>query len=148
MLFRYNNEKRRIKEAFRKVDYEYPLELARLASENGCDQFLLISALGANAKSKVFYNRIKGEIEEAISQLKFKGTHIFRPSLLLGNRSERRMGEKAAIVASKYLSFGLVGPLKKFKPVEAETVARGMFETAKKSMTGINYIESGEIIKF
>jgi uncharacterized protein YbjT (DUF2867 family) len=69
-------------EAFRRVDFTYVHELARLASRHRAGQFLLVSALGANRQSRVFYNRVKGEVEEAVRKLPFDGVHIFRPSLL------------------------------------------------------------------
>ena len=71
------------KEAFRKVDYEYPLQLAKAASENGAEKFALISAMGANTKSFFFYNRVKGQVEEALREFPFKTTCIFRPSTFL-----------------------------------------------------------------
>ncbi len=74
------------KEAFRKVDFEYPVELARLLKVNGANQFLMVTALGADKHSKIFYNRVKGEVEDAISETGFTAIHIFRPSLLVGPR--------------------------------------------------------------
>ena len=123
-------------EAFRVVDYTYPLESAKLAARQGAGQYLLITALGANAKSSVFYNRVKGEVEEAIGKLPLKSLHIFRPSLLLGNRQESRTGEKIAIAVMKPLGFLLAGPLKKYRGIQARTVAQAMLRTAKQSVAG------------
>lgn len=89
------------KEAFRKVDYDYPLALARVTKSQGASQYLLVSALGADKHSKIFYNRVKGEVEEAIGQVSFRSLHILRPSLLLGERTEERAGEGAATVFFK-----------------------------------------------
>ena len=123
-------------EAFRVVDYTYPLESAKLAARQGAGQYLLITALGADAKSSVFYNRVKGEVEEAIGKLPLKSLHIFRPSLLLGNRQESRTGEKIATAVMKPLGFLLAGPLKKYRGIQARTVAQAMLRTAKQSVAG------------
>jgi uncharacterized protein YbjT (DUF2867 family) len=123
-------------EAFRVVDYEYPLESAKLAARQGAGQYLLITALGADAKSSVFYSRVKGEVEEAVGRLPLKSLHIFRPSLLLGNRQESRTGEKIAIAVMKPLGFLLAGPLKKYRGIEARTVAQAMLRTAKRNVAG------------
>ncbi len=85
------------REAFRRVDFEYPLEIARITRQNGAGTFLLVSALNADPNSKIFYNRVKGEVEEAIQALNFPTTFIFRPSLLLGERKENRPGRKSAV---------------------------------------------------
>ena len=79
--------------AFRKVDYEIPLQVAQIAKENGAVKFMLVSSMGADASSKIFYSKVKGELEEALAKLNFKSLLIFRPSILLGNRKEKRTGE-------------------------------------------------------
>ncbi len=132
-------------EAFRKVDYQYPLEIARMAFHLGATQYLLVSALGANAKSSIFYNRVKGEVEDAISHLGFKSLHIFRPSLLLGPRAETRSGEDAAKVF--YKLFGFLFPLR-YKAIEGVKVARAMLAFAKTEESGIFFHESAELQKF
>lgn len=133
------------KEAFYKVDFHYPLQIAKTAQEQGASQFLLVSALGANIKSKIFYNRVKGEIEVAVSSIPFKGINIFQPSLLLGNRKEKRTGEAIAQGISNVVSFLLVGPLKKYKPIHAKTVAEGMLKIAKQGLNGFYIFESDQI---
>ncbi len=135
-------------EAFRVVDYAYPLESAKLAVRQGAGQYLIITALGANARSSVFYNRVKGEVEEAISKLPIKSLHIFRPSLLLGNRQESRPGEKIAIAVMKPLGFLLAGPLKKYRGIEARTVAQAMLRTAKRNLPGRHAYDSDVIREF
>jgi len=132
-------------EAFSKVDFHYPHEIARLASQSGAEQFLLVSAMGADVNSKIFYNRVKGEVERAISELPFYGIQIFRPSLLLGNRQEFRFGEKIAKLLMPAFSFLLAGGLRKYRPIAAETVAVAMVETAKLNLKGINVFESNQI---
>lgn len=132
-------------EAFRKVDFTYAHEAAQLAANNGATQFLLVSSLGADAKSPVFYNRIKGEIEAAVSLLNFTSVSIFRPSLLLGERSEFRLGERLAEPVAKALSFFLIGGLRKYRAIEAHTVAVAMIEIAKMKIEGVNVYESDRI---
>ena len=102
-------------EAFRKVDFTYAYEAAQLAVANGAEQFLLVSSLGADANSSVFYSRVKGELELAVSALPFTAVSIFQPSLLLGERAEFRLGERLAEPFAKALSFLLLGPLKKYR---------------------------------
>jgi uncharacterized protein YbjT (DUF2867 family) len=131
--------------AFRKVDFTYPTELARLCVEGGSEQFLIVSALGANAKSSIFYNRVKGEVEDTIARLPFKGIQIFRPSLLLGEREEFRRGERLAQQASKLLSPLFVGALAKYRPVAAREVAAAMLEVAIDCPAGVNLFESDRI---
>ncbi|HEY3429560.1 MAG TPA: NAD(P)H-binding protein [Cyclobacteriaceae bacterium] len=130
------------KEAFRKVDFDYPVEVARLSKNQGATQYLLISALGADKNSKIFYNKVKGEVEEAIAQLSFRSFHIFRPSLLLGDRTEERAGEGAATIFFKV--FGLLIPAR-YKAIDSAKVARGMLASAKLNEAGIFFHESKEL---
>ncbi len=132
-------------EAFRKVDFTYLVESARLAMQQGAAQFLLVSSLGANAKSSVFYNRIKGEVEVAIAASDISSVQIFRPSLLLGQRAEVRTGEVIGEKISRAISFLLVGPLRKYRPIEACTVAAAMIVMAKQAVAGIHIYESDRI---
>jgi Predicted nucleoside-diphosphate-sugar epimerases len=132
-------------EAFYKIDFTYAHESARIAQQNGAKQFLLVSALGADAGSRIFYNRVKGELEAAVSLLPFKGTQIFRPSLLLGQRAEFRRGEQIAEKAAKIFSFAFIGPLKKYRPIHARDVARAMLSVAKEEPSGVNIFESEKI---
>lgn len=133
------------REAFREVDFTYQYEVARAAAANGAEQLLLVSALGANARSAVFYNRVKGELEEAVSKLPLAGVQIFRPSLLLGERAEFRLGERVAELPMRYVSFLMVGPLAKFRPVHARTVAKAMLLIARQRPQGTNIFESDRI---
>jgi uncharacterized protein YbjT (DUF2867 family) len=132
-------------EAFRKVDFTYPVESARLAMQQGAAQFLLVSSLGADAKSSVFYSRTKGEVERAIAASDLSSVQIFRPSLLLGERTEVRSGERIAEKVSRALSFLLIGPLRKYRPIEARAVAAAMIAVAKQSANGIHIYESDRI---
>ncbi len=127
------------KEAFRKVDFDYPLELAKILKTNGAKQYLLISALGSNKNSGIFYNRVKGEVEEAIAKVGYDSFYIFKPSLLVGPRKEQRAGEDAAKIF--YKIFGFIIP-KKYKEIESIKVARAMLAEAKQNLPGIFVYES------
>ncbi|SFS69948.1 NAD(P)H-binding protein [Marininema halotolerans] len=135
------------KEAFRKVDLEYPLALAQLAKEHQSKRFLIISSLGADSKSSFFYNRIKGELETGLHQLHLSSLHILQPSLLLGERKEKRPGENFAGQWMPRLSFLLQGPLKKYRAIHAHTVAKAMYTIAQGEETGERIYLSDEIAK-
>ena len=126
-------KKARSKEAFRRVDFDYPLGLAQVTKKAGATQFHLVSALGADAKSSIFYNKVKGEVEQAISNVTFQSFHIYRPSLLLGPRQEERSGEQAAVIFFKI--FGFLVPAK-YKPIDSVKIARAMIDFAKKEQPG------------
>jgi uncharacterized protein YbjT (DUF2867 family) len=130
------------KEAFRKIDYDYPKEIGWVTKANGAKQYLLVSALGADITSRIFYNRIKGEIELMINETGFECVHILRPSLLIGPRIEKRAGEDAAKVIYKYLDFLI--PLK-YKGIESLKVARAMIALAKQNRKGNFIHESGQL---
>ena len=133
------------KEAFRKVDYEYPLQIARLAHQNGAEKLALISAIGANPGSKIFYNRVKGQVEEAIKEIPFEATHIMRPSMLLGKRDEFRFGEEAGKLIMIPLNF--IFP-KNLKPIQASQVAACMLDRINSSEKGFHVILSGQMRKY
>lgn len=136
------------KEKFRQVDFEYPLRLAELAKNNGAQQYLLVSALGADRNSPIFYNKVKGETEEAIGAVGYDGYHIFRPSLLMGPRKEKRLGEGLAKAFFRIFGFLFSGPLKKYKAVDAEKVARAMHQIAGQNISGRHIHESKELQNF
>jgi uncharacterized protein YbjT (DUF2867 family) len=121
--------------AYYKVDYDIPLNAAQLCAETGCPVFLLVSAVGADSKSKNFYLRLKGEVEDKLWEMKIDSVSIFRPSMLLGKRKEFRLAEEVAKTISLPLSFLFPS---KYKPVEAEDVARAMIAASKKSSPGFN----------
>lgn len=132
-------------EAFRKVDFDYVQNAASIASSNGSGQFLLVSSLGANKRSGAFYLRVKGEIEEAVSHLPFKTVQIFQPSALLGERQEARVNEKIAGIVLRFISFLLVGRFRRYRAIEAHTVARAMLAAAKQPSPGVMIYESDRI---
>lgn len=132
-------KKVKTKEAFRKVDFEYPLELAKVGKELGAEKYLLVSALGANKTSSIFYNQVKGEVEEAIAKVGFPTLHIFRPSLLVGPRLEQRSGEEAAKWV--YKIFGFMIP-SKYSAIESIKVARAMISFSQTADHGVCIHES------
>ena len=125
------------KDAFYKVDYTYAHKVAKLALDNGANQFLLISSVGADPDSLFFYTRVKGELEQAIKRLPYWSIHIFQPSVLLGERNENRWGEEIAARITKGLDNLLGGFLTKYRPVEAEVVAKAMVSASQKFKEGI-----------
>lgn len=131
--------------AFRKVDYQYPLETGRVLRRAGAAQFLLVSALGADVTSSIFYNRVKGETERGLQTLGYQGLFLFRPSLLLGERKEVRPGEKVGELVGKALGFAMFGPLRRYKPIEADAVARAMARVAMAGKSGVIAFESEDI---
>lgn len=133
------------RDAFRTVDFTYVQELARLAAAQHARQFLLVSAIGADPTSRVFYNRVKGEAEEAVKRVPFHAVHIFRPSLLLGERPEFRPAERLGIVAARTLAPLLVGSLRKYRPIEARIVARAMIHVAHRGKRGVQVYLSDKI---
>ena len=132
-------------EAFYTIDFDIPYQLARSASRNGMKQFLNVGSLGADAKSPVFYLRVKGELEQSISALKFEGVHLFRPSLLLGERKEHRRGEGIAQILAPALGFLLLGPLRRYRAIKASDVARAMVSVALSTTPGIHTYESDRV---
>lgn len=130
-------------EAFRAVDHDAVLAFAKAARKAGARRFLVVTALGADPRSRIFYNQVKGEVEEALRGVGFETLVILRPSLLLGERAESRPGERAAIVVSKAL-----GPLLRpfgGRPIEARTVARAMLSLARDTPSGVRVALSGEL---
>lgn len=124
------------RERFKAVDYEYPMRLGRLAETYQASQFAIVTAIGADAQSGVFYSRVKGEVEQDLMRLRLPALHLFRPSLLLGSRAEFRLGERAATGLLPIISPLLAGPLRPYKPIAAERVARAMVEAAQSERQG------------
>jgi uncharacterized protein YbjT (DUF2867 family) len=137
--------KAKTKEKFYEVDYSYPLRIALATKLTGAKQFFLVSALGADKKSSIYYNKVKGEIEEAIANVGFDSFHIFRPSLLLGAREEKRSGEDAAKVFYKVFGFLIPG---KYKGIEGSKVARAMLHFASQEQQGKFIHESPSLQQF
>ncbi len=131
--------------AFRKVDHDYVTGLGNFCEKNRVGMLLVVSAMGADSGSRVFYNRVKGEMEAALQPLSIPSIAIFRPSLLLGKRSEFRLGEKVAQAIMGALGFIFIGGLVKYKPISAAKVARAMIAKAEMPVFGFQIIDSGEM---
>ena len=134
------------KENFRKVDIDYCLSIARKAKESGAETLSLISSIGANSSSKNFYLRTKGELEESIQSLGFSTVNIFRPSFLVGERSEKRLAEKIAINLAKIMDLFLIGRASKYRSVKAEYLAKTMVLKAD-DKPGVNYFYFDDFLK-
>lgn len=124
--------------AFRRVDFEYAVALARAAVASGCRHFLLVSSVDASPTSRFFYTRVKGEVEAAIGALGFRSVTIARPSLLLGVRTEVRWGERVGKL------LGVFAPAR-WRPVTAERVACALVEAAKRDQPGVQILENREL---
>ncbi|SDW98677.1 Uncharacterized conserved protein YbjT, contains NAD(P)-binding and DUF2867 domains [Marininema mesophilum] len=134
-------------EAFRRVDLEYPLAIARLAKQHQTKRFLIITAVGSDPHSLFFYNRVKGELEASLRRLHFPALHILHPSLLLGERKEKRAGELFAGKWMPRLSPIMQGPLKKYRAIHSNTVAKAMFTIAQSEAQGVAIYESDELMR-
>jgi len=117
-------------DAFRRVDHDYPVALGRAAHAGGARRYLVVTALGADPRSRIFYNRVKGEVERDLGALALPELHLFRPSLMVGERAESRRGERLAAAVAVPLGALLVGPLRKFRPIAGADVAEAMVRVA------------------
>jgi uncharacterized protein YbjT (DUF2867 family) len=128
-------------EAFRRVDLDYVVNAASFAKRHSAHHFLMVSAVGADARSRVFYSRVKGEAESAVAKLGIESISIFRPSFILGPREESRLGERLGMGVAAALSFAMVGPLTKYRPIAATTIARAMIAVAATPAPGVTVYE-------
>jgi len=128
--------------AFRQVDFDAPLQIARLAHAQGAKRFLLVSALGASSSSRVFYNRVKGELEDAISAIGFEQFVIARPSLLDGDRPQSRPAERIGLVLAK--AFGFLIP-ESHRPVHVRQVARALLRQAREGGAGRRVLTNAQM---
>lgn len=127
------------KEAFRMVDHDLVVRFAEMACANGTPHFSVVSSVGANEKSRVsYYLKVKGEMEAALRKLPFHNLHFFRPSLLLGERSEVRLTEEITGVVFSRMNFMFKSRLARLKPIEADTVARAMLQAARSAKQGVH----------
>lgn len=131
--------------AFRRVDLDYVVAFARLARRAGARRFMLVSSLGASPGSPLLYPRTKGESEAAISAIGFPTVVILRPSFLMGNRAEGRLNEAVALGAARLIGPLLIGPLRRYAPVDAAAVARTLINAAATAPAGLTVIESDGI---
>jgi len=128
-------------EKFRKVDHDYVVRLAKAAKAAGCQKFLVVSAIGSDADSRIFYNRVKGEMENALRQIAISRTVVFHPSMLVGPRSEKRLAERIGIAFIKVVAPLMAGGLRKYRPIQAKVVAEAMLRYAKDSNPGFLDVE-------
>ncbi|MBD8500098.1 oxidoreductase [Paenibacillus arenosi] len=126
------------KEAFRKVDFEYPLALAKMAKQCGASKYLMVTSIGADSNSAFFYNQVKGQVENEVNQLNLPSVHVFQPSLLLGSRSESRPGESAAIMVSPLIKLIARGSWSKYRPIQGKEVAAAMYRIGQSEAQGIH----------
>lgn len=124
--------------AFERVDYHMVVDLARAARKAGAKRFLVVSAVGASGRAAAFYSRVKGRMEKAVGELPFEAVHIVRPSLLLGERGERRPAEKLGQLVAPLLTPLLSGPLKKYRAIDADEVAAALVTLARSPATGVH----------
>ena len=134
------------KSEYRRVELEVPKQIAQIAKSNSVNSFVFISSGYADPKSSGDYLKFKGEVEEELKRLNFPKLGIMRPSFLLGDRKEKRIGEKIGIFVFKLLSPLFLGPLKKMKPIHSATVAKAMIKISKSENDQIVF-ESNEIVK-
>jgi uncharacterized protein YbjT (DUF2867 family) len=125
------------KTVYRKIDHDYPVELAKLAIKNNVNQYHFVSAVGADITSSSFYTRLKGETEQDLIKVKLNTLHIYRPSLLTGDRKEFRFAEKTASILMKAIDPLLIGGLKKYRSIPASTVAQAMYNQSLRTESGL-----------
>lgn len=131
-------------ETYKKIDLGIPVTAAKLCRQNNIEKFLVISALGADANSSVFYNKVKGEMQHQVLEQGISKTYIFQPSLIAGDREEKRFFENLAIKSFKVLNKLMIGSLRKYRSIHPETIAKAMHICAKNGYSKI-LIESDEI---
>lgn len=133
------------KEDYFKIDYTYPVEIAKIALNNGAKRYSVVSAMSANPNSFLFYSRVKGQLEKTLSQMPFEGVYIFRPSYLLGERNEFRLIEKIGQFILALMKPLLIGSLKKYRSILAKDVAHVMVEKTLEEETGVQLYLSDQI---
>ena len=125
------------KAAYRKIDYDIPVNAAKMGKDASFKKYVLVSSVGANASSKSFYLKLKGEAEKAIAEQHFESFHVFRPGVLFGKRKEVRLGELIGKGVMNALPFLLTGTLKKYRGIDAADVAEAMVAASKLSVKGM-----------
>lgn len=133
------------REKFTAIDVELPLRIAKALKKEGCERAAVISAIGANSESSIFYNRAKGEMENGMRELGFKSLSILRPSIIAGDRKEKRAAEKIGLVAMNAAAPMMVGFMRKYRPIEAAAIARAMVALIFEGAPGSRIYESDAI---
>ena len=134
------------KDEYRRIEYNIPVEIAKIAKSNSIKSFLYVSSGFADPKSSGAYLKNKGDVEEELKSLNFLKLGIMRPSFLIGDRKEERIGEKIGIFIFKLISPFFLGPLKKMKPIHSEKVAKAMIKIANENLRKTIF-ESNEIVE-
>jgi len=129
-----------------KIEYELPIKIAEICKRNAINKFIYISSLGANPNAAGLYLKNKGKTESDLKNLKFKKLIIIRPSILIGERKENRIGEKLGLLIMNSLSILLMGKLKKYKPIKSTVVANSIFKIANKNIEK-EIFESDELVE-
>lgn len=133
--------------AFRRIDYDYPLQFAHLGQEAGARRLMLISSVGADPSAGSFYLRVKGELERDLEAIDFEATHIFRPAVLLGRRQEERPGEQWAARLSRAFEWMMAGGLSKYRPMPAGVLAASMAAAGERGEPGRHVHHYEQIIR-
>jgi uncharacterized protein YbjT (DUF2867 family) len=128
-----------------KIDYTYQYNTAKIASDNGVNKLVLLSSAGANSSSKVFYSRIKGELDDAVQKLNFESISIIRPSMLAGNRKEFRLGEK--IFTPIMYAFSWIPGIRKFRPIKDVIVSNAMINSVEQNTKKVQIVELEDVFK-
>ena len=131
------------KDAQYKIDYTYQYQVAKIAANNNVEEYVLVSAAGSSVDSKIFYSRMKGELERDVKKLPFDTIHIIRPGMLAGERREARSGEKIGISIMNLVA--MIPGLKRLKPIQGAEVARAMINATFKHVIGIHSYTMGEV---
>ncbi len=134
------------KSEYKRIDHDYPLQIAQIATKNGVEQFHIVSSLGADENSTTYYLKLKGLLEKSIKNLNINSLHIYQPSFLVGNRKETRLSEKVVEPLMKLIGPLLIGKLEKYKSIKALDVAKAMYNQSTKEMEG-TFVYSSEQIK-
>jgi uncharacterized protein YbjT (DUF2867 family) len=134
------------REEFQRVDHDYPVEAARLAHGAGAQRLAIVSAVGANPGSRISLLRVKGETERDVSALGYGSVEIFRPGTLLGDRAKRRSGQGIANAVGPVAARVMAGPLRRFRPVGSEVVARAMISALQLDRPGVHVHTNKEIL--
>lgn len=130
---------------YRKIDYQYPLDMAWIAHKNGAESYHLVSAMGANIDSSIFYNKTKGETEQDLKTVPFRSIHVYRPSLLKGQRTKKRFLEGLMNIIMLVINPLLIGGLKKYRSIKVEDVAKAMLRQSLEDRKGYFIYESDRI---
>lgn len=132
-------------EQFRRVDFDYPMQLGEIASRGGAHVYAIVTAMGANSASSIFYNRVKGDVEHGLRAMNLRSLYMLRPSLILGDRDEVRVGEQLGSMVSRAISPLMIGGLRTYRPIQASTIAAGLVASAKIGEAGAHVILSSKI---